>query len=189
MPVPDLSIYKVADTEVSSATKFNNLVQAIQNELGVIDPDQIPGYPSSVAAFLRGDGAWAGAFAAYTPTWTATTAPAIGNGTLAGRFLQVGKAIIGSVDLTAGSTTTFGTGSWDIGLPVAALTPFLRGIGTVTLIDASPFAVHAGFVRLNTASSVQLDTVASPTSQFAATIPITFASGDTVRFTFAYEAA
>lgn len=59
MPAPNLSSYKVAASELSSSTKFNNLVQAIQDEFGVIDADQIPGYPSDATKFLRGDGSWA----------------------------------------------------------------------------------------------------------------------------------
>lgn len=59
MPVPDLESYKVAAGELSSASKFNNLVQAIEDELADIDPDQIGGYPADVTKFLRGDGAWA----------------------------------------------------------------------------------------------------------------------------------
>lgn len=43
MPAPDLSSFKVSGGEVSSATKFNNLVQAVQDEFSDIDPDQITG--------------------------------------------------------------------------------------------------------------------------------------------------
>lgn len=59
MPVPDFETYKVAANELSSATKFNNLVQAIEDEFGDIDGDQIAGFPNNSALFLRGDGTWA----------------------------------------------------------------------------------------------------------------------------------
>ena len=50
---------------------------------------------------------------AYTPTWTAaTTNPSIGNGTLAGRYTQIGKTCVLVIGLTAGSTTTYGSGNW-----------------------------------------------------------------------------
>lgn len=61
MPAPDLESYKVATSETSSATKFNNLVQAVEDEFSDIDPDQIAGYPSDASKFLRGDGSWAAA--------------------------------------------------------------------------------------------------------------------------------
>lgn len=62
MPVPDLESYKVSAGELSSATKFNNLVQAIEDELGDIDPDQIDdGGASSGQALVWNGSAWAAA--------------------------------------------------------------------------------------------------------------------------------
>jgi hypothetical protein len=61
------------------------------------------------------------AWTAYTPTWTGSGSnPAIGNGSVVGRYKRIGKTIIFRVIITAGSTTTFGTGNYSIGLPVAA---------------------------------------------------------------------
>lgn len=64
MPAPDLEAFKVAAGELSSATKFNNALQAIEDEFSDIDPDQISGYPSDATKFLRGDGTWVRAAAA-----------------------------------------------------------------------------------------------------------------------------
>lgn len=50
MPVPDFESFKVANGELSSSSKFNNLVQAIEDELGDIDADQLP----ADAAIARG---------------------------------------------------------------------------------------------------------------------------------------
>src|SRR5688572_28327966 len=62
---------------------------------------------------------------AYTPTWTGTgTNPAIVNGTIGGRYLQAGKLVIGNFQIVMGSSTTFGTGSWLVGLPVPAAAGF-----------------------------------------------------------------
>lgn len=67
---------------------------------------------------------WAGlqaAWTAYTPSWTASgTNPSIGNGTIAGSYLQVGKTILVRLNITAGSSTTYGTGNYAVSLPVAA---------------------------------------------------------------------
>src|SRR5688500_12750202 len=61
-----------------------------------------------------------GTWATYTPTWASSgTQPAIGNGTLAGRYASVGKIVYVKLRLVAGSTTTFGTGDWTFSLPVA----------------------------------------------------------------------
>jgi hypothetical protein len=57
----------------------------------------------------------------YTPTWTAaTTNPAIGNGVLEGRYILVDDWCWVQVMLAAGSTTTYGSGTYGLSLPVAA---------------------------------------------------------------------
>jgi hypothetical protein len=56
----------------------------------------------------------------YTPTWTASgTAPALGNGTLVGYWSRSGNLINFAIRLIAGTTTTFGTGTWRFALPMA----------------------------------------------------------------------
>lgn len=60
------------------------------------------------------------AWQTYTPAWTAaTTAPALGNGTITGRYTQIGKTVYVAVMLAAGTTTTFGSGVYKFSLPVA----------------------------------------------------------------------
>lgn len=55
----------------------------------------------------------------YTPTWTAsTTNPSIGNGTLSGEYIQTGKLVTFWATITAGSTTTFGSGDYRLSYPV-----------------------------------------------------------------------
>jgi len=43
MPVSDLQSFKVTSNEASSSTKFDNFVQAVQDEFGDIDADQVNG--------------------------------------------------------------------------------------------------------------------------------------------------
>jgi len=59
-------------------------------------------------------------WSAYTPTWATslTTQPAIGNGSLAGRYKALGKTVWFSLRFTAGSSTTFGDGLWSFSLPI-----------------------------------------------------------------------
>jgi hypothetical protein len=74
---------------------------------------------------------------AYTVAWTSTgTAPAIGNGTLQGAYLQIGKLVYVIIYFKAGSTTTFGTGSYLFSLP---FTPKTYGVGQWGL----PLAAYA----------------------------------------------
>lgn len=69
-----------------------------------------------------------GVWAEYTPTWEASsTDPDIGNGDLVGRWMQVGTTVDFMIRIVAGSTTTFGSGSYDFGLPVP---PISLGAGS-----------------------------------------------------------
>lgn len=54
----------------------------------------------------------------FTPRWFGvTTDPAIGNGTLEGRMFETVDMRHISIELVAGSTTTFGTGAWTFQMP------------------------------------------------------------------------
>jgi len=65
---------------------------------------------------------WGGGWTSYTPTWTSVsgTNPVIGNGTIDAGYRRIGNVVDFWLRLTAGSTTTFGTGSYALSLPVAA---------------------------------------------------------------------
>ncbi|GAA2929903.1 hypothetical protein [Streptomyces enissocaesilis] len=61
------------------------------------------------------------AWTAYTPSWTAvTTNPSLGNGTLSGRHMKIGRSCKLHIVLTIGSTTTFGAGELRLSLPFTA---------------------------------------------------------------------
>ncbi len=53
-------------------------------------------------------------------SWTSSgTAPALGNGTWNAAYCQIGKLVHFRIQITMGSTTTFGTGAYRLALPVA----------------------------------------------------------------------
>jgi hypothetical protein len=61
----------------------------------------------------------ANAWTTYSPAWTAAvTNPVIGDGTITGRYKQIGKTTFVYVKVAMGSSTTFGSGVWRISLPV-----------------------------------------------------------------------
>ena len=61
---------------------------------------------------------------AYTPSWASTgTAPALGNGTIVGWHKDVGKTCTAIWEITFGTTTTFGTGTYTWTVPHTAKTP------------------------------------------------------------------
>ena len=59
--------------------------------------------------------------AAYTPVWTASTSnPTLGDGTLKGRYIQIGKLVVVFISFIFGSTSSFGVGKHFFSLPFEA---------------------------------------------------------------------
>ncbi|WP_435107785.1 hypothetical protein [Nocardiopsis synnemataformans] len=77
--------------------------------------DWLAGQRITAERLRAGQGVWQ----PYTPSWTAaTTNPSIGNGQIIGRWMQVGTTVDFMLRIVAGSTTSFGNGPYDFGLPV-----------------------------------------------------------------------
>ena len=132
------------------------------------------------------------AWSSYTPTWTAsTTNPVIGNGTLTGLYMKVGRVCHVHVEMTAGSTTTYGSGSWSFSLPAASTTsPGIR-IGTA---QASGSIRAAGHTTVNSSSSAfglwfPATTAVSNLSACTPTVPFTWANTNILRCSLVYETA
>ncbi len=124
-------------------------------------------------------------FSSWTPTWTTSgTAPAIGNGTLTGTYLQIGKLVFFDMLLTAGSTTTFGTGRFTFTLPATpASTASVSGLSGVAS-DSSASRSYACPVIAASSTTIQLftdtDSGASAANVLTSAVPFTWASGDTL---------
>ena len=129
---------------------------------------------------------------AYSPTWTAvTTNPALGDGTLTGRYLRIGKTILFTLTLTMGATTTYGTGGWILSLPVAARSG-RRAVGQVDILAGANGYVGAGIVLGGTTSlflAVPGTVAGGPDRSVATGVPVAWASGNTLAATGTYEAA
>ncbi|WP_405883679.1 hypothetical protein OG747_36850 [Streptomyces sp. NBC_01384] len=132
-----------------------------------------------------------GAWIPYTPVWTApTTNPSLGNGTLIGRYQKVGRDVHFHINLTCGSTTTYGSGGYGFTLP-----PF-----TAANLGASMIGVAQLLGTNRWAGQIVISPSATGTSTFfpasqtdcrlafhSATVPETMASGAQVRITGSYE--
>lgn len=140
---------------------------------------------------------WTGlqaAWTSYTPTWTATSVnPAIGNGTLVGAYMRVGKTIHFRITLTAGSTTTFGTGRWILTLPVATVTGHLwRFVGHQYDVSAASTLAAWG---LNAGGVDTLDIYTGGTTaggydrSLQGSVPFAWGDGDRFSVSGTYEAA
>ena len=146
---------------------------------------------SAVEAYV-GDAVGAGAWTAYTPTWTATTsAPAIGNGTRVGAYIRIGRMITFRARIVMGSTTTFGSGQYSLGLPVApAAGPRLRLPALLYDVSAGGDfdAVGLGLGGSTVVLGCQSTTAGAKYRAVEPAVPFTFAAGDSIDLAGTYEA-
>jgi hypothetical protein len=129
-----------------------------------------------------------GAGQSYTPTWAAASVnPTIGNGTIVGAYTQIQKLVYFRIAITAGSTTTFGSGAYALTLPVA---PALNGRSSFNgwLAAGSAYPIYAIANASTTLNLYYMGTLPS-VSSFTATAPVTLASGNSITIHGMYEAA
>ena len=133
-----------------------------------------------------------GAWTTYTPAWTSSsTAPAIGNGTLTGRHMKLGRIVICHINLTTGSTTTYGSGNYSFSLPFTSANAGATIIGNVQFLGTDRWAGHMVIGNSATTTSPFISSSSTNTrlGWMSPTLPETLAAGAQVRMTFLYEAA
>lgn len=124
------------------------------------------------------------------PVWQASgTPPSIGNGTISGRLVRNGKRVLVSWQLTANTTTTFGTGAWSFSLP-----PEYANLTVKFVSEGSAAALRSGVAfRIG---AVTAPAGAAPvfsiyndggTNSWGATNPVTWGSSDYVRCQIEFE--
>lgn len=136
---------------------------------------------------------WTQQIAAYTPVWTGATAnPAIGDGTIAGRYVLRGKLCRVSINVTMGAGTTYGTGAWSFSLPF----PAASGVGVNWFGFAALFDTSTGQRSDRNVAVMQGATAVgqfvpqadgSTATTITATVPFTWAAGDILAITAEYE--
>ena len=139
------------------------------------ETDTLKGYYYSGSTWVQiEDMTTYAAWTSFTPTWTTSgTAPAIGNGTLSGKYRLIGKTLEIEFTMLAGTTTTFGTGTWAFALPASKTVVNLGCIsaGLAALASTWPVTVQgsSGTVLVYTPTSstdprLTAVTVTSPTA-------------------------
>lgn len=118
----------------------------------------------------------------YTPAWTSTgTQPVLGNGTIYGRYALLGRLVHLYIELTMGSTTTYGTGGYLFSLPVTSEASrhwCMPGLSFDTSVTG--YEDLTGIVG-PAAATVDLRTLTTVGSSLVVVTngtPITFATGD-----------
>ena len=136
----------------------------------------------------------AGTWQSYTVSWTAaTTNPSIGNGTLVGRYTQIGKTCILIIGLTMGSTTTYGSGNWSFSLPKTAKNTtgiVFYGVAHIRNTGTANYERIAQISPVISTTVIKLfndPTQGSNSSNISATVPFTWGDGDALGIEITYE--
>ncbi|WP_371528369.1 hypothetical protein OG302_22265 [Streptomyces sp. NBC_01283] len=140
-----------------------------------------------------------GAWTSWTPGWLAEggAAPTIGNGTLTGRYLKIGRTVDWVLQLSWGSTTAAGGGggseNWMFVLPSVPATGFSQRIASFDAFDNSASLHYSGRGVYNTGSGGVVKTIVSDrgdnTGIWDSQLPFVYAAGDILYGSGRYEAA
>jgi hypothetical protein len=158
-----------------------------QGETGPAGPTGATGATGASASDLN-------PWTAYNPTWTSDSGtPSINNGSLVGRYKQIGKTVFFNLKLTYGSTTTGGSGAWMFGLPVTAYNDNYQF--AVSILN-NGLAWYGAIANGNYKGSTsyfsiihQNDTATTVWGGVSSTAPFTFGAGDTLTVSGSYESA
>lgn len=151
---------------------------------------------STAPALLSGDGSavsWLDTIQTYTPSWGASvSAPSVGNGTISGRWCELGPLVWFQIQLEIGTTTNVGNGAYDFGLPVAIgpATPALRCTFSALIVDAS--AGNPGLypaTAFGQSGSTKVDRVYYQGGIYGSASPAVPADGDYLAITGLYSQA
>ncbi|GAA4358385.1 hypothetical protein [Angustibacter luteus] len=128
----------------------------------------------------------------YTPAWTAGANPVIGNGSIAGAYLQVGKRVDFRIDVTMGSTTTYGSGQWRLSLPTTPVARIWRWLANC--YDASASGYYGAWAAWLSSGPYAIvwapaTTAGNNDRAIGAASPFTWATGDVLSVNGTYENA
>lgn len=132
----------------------------------------------------------------YTPVWTASgTNPVINSlGKISGRYQRTGSRIEVCGRISMGANTTYGSGIWNVSLPVTARWPSdvqLRLLypGAGWAFDNSDTTHRYGIVPLLTDADTIFFANADAAGNITSTVPFTWATSDALHWSLVYEAA
>ena len=117
----------------------------------------------------------------YTPTWVSSGGGAsLGNATVAAQWSRTGNTVCVDIDILIGSTTNFGTGTIQIGLPSSPSSFSQFVVGIAYLNDASTGTNTIAAAISNPALSYLNLQANGTTGAVSGTVPWTWATGDRI---------
>ncbi len=128
-------------------------------------------------------------YAIYTPVWTGSiTNPVLGDGSIYGWYTKRGHTVTASITLVAGSTTTFGSGSFQFSLPFDVHNDgTMVYLGAARIGDSNTGKSYLAVVRAYQNLGIVTLQTNGEVSAITATSPITWASGDVLEMTVTYQ--
>lgn len=135
-----------------------------------------------------------GTWTDYTPAWTAaTTNPVLNNGTKAGRYIQAGDLVFVDILVTMGSTTTYGSGTWSISLPITPRSGVGHFLAVSAVLNSSSPNRRLGMTSRISSSTPNMYVANSATigdwNAMSGTVPGGWVSGDNFQVSGNYEQA
>lgn len=133
-----------------------------------------------------------GASVSYAVTWGGTGV-SLGNGSLNGRYVLVGKWCVVTVEFIAGTTTNFGSGAWTFSLPFTVATPSGTGANFVYCGSARGHAANwytgVAAAQAGTSTARVYSHNPSPATEWKSDVPVAWSASSTnyFHFTVAYE--
>jgi hypothetical protein len=132
-----------------------------------------------------------GTWVAYTPTWTSTSNPSLGNGAITGEYSRSGPWVCVRVGLTWGSTTTGGSGGWAFTLPLPSVYdsthnpyPIWHGSAIARDVSATTYYTLTAYADSTTNNCGAFYGTSGAAS---ATVPFTWATSDFFGLTLNYR--
>jgi hypothetical protein len=126
----------------------------------------------------------------WTPSWSSTgVAPAIGNGFIGGTYCRFNKTIIADGYIIAGSTTTYGTGTYRFSVPISPMVSSNGLVGYGAIFDASAGYISYSGVGSQASTTLVEFRLGAASNVFASTVPVTMGNADQFRFQIIYQAA
>lgn len=185
--VDSISGHTVATTVTVANLQIAN---GVLNTANAVTSTSIADGAVQPKALVTGTGSgWA--WQSYTPTLANLT---LGNGTLTGKYCQIGKTVVGRISFVLGSTSAVGT-SPTFTLPVTAIGGYAGNepLGTVFFYD-SGIALYTGQLTLFSTTVVAITASAASGSYvtnagITSTVPFTWGTSDSILIEFMYEAA
>ncbi|MCX4543764.1 hypothetical protein [Streptomyces sp. NBC_01565] len=177
-------------TFASAATRNAVLTSPVEGQMVWLqDSNTFTVYDGTTWQGVPTGGTWQN----YTPSWTAvTTNPVLGNGSLSGRYMRDGSTVNFSIKITAGSTTTFGSGPWSLTLPTAAANN-IDMLGKTFVGDSSAgtaaYSQGPAYIAAGGTTVSPYAGGANSTGIVSSLNPQTWANGDRLWISGTYEAA